>query len=125
MKTLRIIAAAILTSVCLSGCKTREQAKAAPESDTHSSGNIAAVLDEERQSLDLASRIHENMTFDQVAMIIPLSQTNRSPTVEHGGVWYNVPTLGNYFIQLRFEHPSEGKTYNKCKLNLPPRVKAW
>jgi hypothetical protein len=71
----------------------------------------------------MALQLHEGMTFEEVSKIIPLTRSNEVPVVEHGGVWYDVPIEKRSYIQLRFEHPMNGKTYLESELNLPPRVK--
>jgi hypothetical protein len=71
----------------------------------------------------LSAQLHENMTFQDVSKIIPLVKSDESKVVEHGGVWFDVPIGHYYYIQVRFQHPPEGKTYEDSLLNLPPRVK--
>jgi hypothetical protein len=124
MNRLNVIVIGMVVVSYLSSCHSHKHREDAPHSETHTN-SLVAMLIEKQRAVDLASELHENMTFDQIAKIIPLSATNESPTVEHGGVWYNVPVGSNYYLQLRFEHSSDNRTFEKCRLNLPPQVKSW
>jgi hypothetical protein len=78
-------------------------------------------------AMRLLIKVREGMTFDEAAKVVPLSDSLRGFAGEHGGVWYDVPLGGEYFISLRFEHPegdwnSSGKSLHKCKINFPPRL---
>lgn len=101
MKYMRSIIYALLLTSCASGTNIAEMKKAEV----------------------VASEIHEGMTFEQVSKIIPISTKNESLVCEHGGVWYDLPVNGDYYIQIRFENEKEGKSASSCKVNLPVRIR--
>jgi len=80
-----------------------------------------------KMAIETTSKIHQGMTFAEIAKIIPLSTNLYRFDAEHGGVWYDVPFNGKYYFQLRFEHPfdyrnraPDAKTnIEDCVLNLP------
>jgi hypothetical protein len=85
---------------------------------------VSTAQGERKQAENLCSQLHEGMTFEQVSKIIPLTQRNESGLYEHGGVWYDVPVSGHYYLQLRFEHSKDrGVADLQSHLNLPPRVR--
>jgi hypothetical protein len=92
-----------------------------PQSERIADVNVTELTEE--QAGQLVSRIREGMTFEQVAKIIPLSARHENLTVEHGGVWYDVPLGAHRIVQLRFERPLRGQKISGCVLNYPPQIK--
>ena len=80
------------------------------------------------EALQLVSKIRENMTFDEVAEVIPTIRYIRPFDGQHVGVWFAVPIGGGYRVSVRFEHPSDPKNpdstknIHQCLVNLPPAV---
>ena len=72
---------------------------------------------------EMMDRIHEDMTFSEVAEIIPLSKRRANSLVEYGGVFYDVPICGKYLIQLRFNHPVGSQSIEETIINFSPRLR--
>ena len=72
---------------------------------------------------EMMGRIHEGMTFSEVAEVIPLSKLHAISAVEHGGVFYDVPICGKYLIQLRFNHPVGDQSIEETIVNFSPRLR--
>jgi len=91
-------------------------------SDRDANNNASTAMSRE-QALQLLSTIHENMTYEEISKTLPLKTNVLGFEWQHGGIWCDVPIGGTYYIQLRFERPSELKPLGQCKLNYPPRLR--
>jgi len=71
---------------------------------------------------EIVSQLHEGMSFREVSHLLPLSASNDTGVMMHGGAWYDVPMGKTCHIQLRFSHPSMGKMFWDATLNSPPSI---
>jgi hypothetical protein len=78
--------------------------------------NDSALLKAQRT----ASQIHTNMTFRQVSSILPVMRNDIAPVRTHGGVWYQVPLQGGYYLEVRFSHPRDSDDIQESYVNFPP-----
>jgi hypothetical protein len=118
-----IVGPVVLFLLCACGCNRQKDITGQSSFDQGDGAKSAPSQREEMEAERLASKIHVGMTFAEVSQIIPIRSQDRSPTVEHGGVWYNVATGKNYYLQLRFERSGDHETQQNSRLNLAPRVK--
>jgi hypothetical protein len=103
-----------------------QAAHAIPEAGSQAEAQPGGML-----ATKLTAQIHQGMTFKEISRIIPLSTNLHGYSGEHGGVWYQVPSGKNYYLQLRFEHPldvrnqaANAKTnIEDCILNYPVILK--
>jgi hypothetical protein len=119
MRTLTTLGIFICLGSLLSCESNSDKARNSPVTETAgevvSIGGVTAV-----QAKELVLRIHTNMTFEEIAEIIPLSTNLLGYAGEHGGVWCDVPIGESALVKLRFEYPSVPNGLSKCRLNSPP-----
>jgi hypothetical protein len=118
MRTLTTLSIFICLGLLLSCKSSSDKAHRSPVTETAdevSTGEVTTV-----KAKELVLRIHTNMTFEEIAEIVPLSTNLVGYAGEHGGVWYDVPIGESVFVKLRFEYPSVSNGLSKCRLNSPP-----
>lgn len=83
----------------------------------------ASTEQKERETAThLASKLHENMTFDEVSQFLQIGKSSETGAFEHGGIWVQVPVGERYYIQLRFKRSNGDEINGDSVLNSPPRV---
>ena len=74
-------------------------------------------------AMKLMDEIKQDMTFEDVQSIVPLSEKQRSSVVRHGGVFFVVPVSSNFLIELRFSHPVDQQDIKTTKICFSPRLR--
>ena len=110
---------AVALVACCPGCHNRSGAQPVHPGVTH---NTAYPQEIDPDSSNLVYRIHENMTFAEIARLIQI-YTNGLNLVEHGGIWYNASVGSNWIVKLRFENRPGNLDPFERKLNYPPIVR--
>ena len=69
------------------------------------------------------ANILPGMTAAQIRSTILHTAMRQSPTVEHGGVWYEMTIDDDYIIQFRVAHPRNGAAAEQSIINYSPRLR--